>query len=114
MLCARTKPLLSCNDIWESFKKCCLLLRDKYVPSKIAKSRCSLPWITNNIKKLIEVQNKLYHQYKQTGSIEIYQQFKEVKHWVQKEMRVAYYNYINNITVLMVAHLLATKIFGHL
>ena len=93
-------PLLSCNDvddIWESFKKCCLSLRDKYIPCKIAKSRCSLPWITNNIRKLLKVRNTLYHQYKQTRSIEIYQQFKEAKHWVQKEMRTAYFNYINGI-----------------
>ena len=62
--------------VWESFKKCYLLLCDKYVPSKIAKSCCSLPWITNNIKKLMEA---------------------EMKHWVQKEMRVAYYSCINKI-----------------
>ena len=62
--------------IWESFKKCYLLLCDKYIPSKIAKSRCSLSWITNSIKKLMEA---------------------EVKHWVQNEMRVAYYSYIHNI-----------------
>ena len=43
------------------------------------------------------MRNKLYHQYKQTRSIEIYQQFKEVKHWIQKGMRIAYYNYINII-----------------
>jgi len=38
------------NDMWESFKRCCLLLRDKYVPCKISKSRSGLPWVTNNCK----------------------------------------------------------------
>ena len=38
----------------------------------------------------METRNKLYHQYKQTRSIEIFNQFKEVRHWVQKEMSVTY------------------------
>ena len=50
------------NDKWESFKRCCLLLRDKHVPSRISKSRSGLPWVTISIKKLIKARNKLFFQ----------------------------------------------------
>jgi len=63
-----------------------ILLQDKYVPCKLAKKRCSLPWITPSIKSLIKARDKLYDQLKQTNSSKVFQQFKELKHCIQKEM----------------------------
>ena len=38
--------LLSCNNVNVMWEEYCLLFRDKYVLCKIAKSCCSLPWLT--------------------------------------------------------------------
>ena len=43
------------------------------------------------------IRKKLYQKYKRSGSIAIYAKFIQVKHSVQKELRISYQNYINNL-----------------
>ena len=75
-------------------------MSDKYIPHKVTRCRCSLPWITTSIRRLIRRRDKLYRKFKQSKSEDIYEDFKTVKHTIQKEMRKAYWSYINNIISL--------------
>ena len=43
----------SVNDTWVSFKSEVLAAIQRFIPSKMTKTKYSLPWIDNSIKRLI-------------------------------------------------------------
>ena len=43
---------LSVNDIWVSFKSEVLAAVERFIPSKMTKTKYSLPWIDNSVKRL--------------------------------------------------------------
>ena len=47
------------NELWNEFKTARHSLADKYIPSKLAKSKDSLPYLTPEIKKLITKRDRL-------------------------------------------------------
>ena len=85
--------------LWNQLKLKSFILHliDKYIPSKIARKRCSLPWITPNIRKLIRKQNKVHHRYKVFHSQDLLEKFKLLKHQVQSEIRKSYWSYISDM-----------------
>jgi len=44
-------PASDPNQLWENFKSFLNSLSDKFIPSKIAKPKCDLPWLTKTIIK---------------------------------------------------------------
>ena len=72
------------------------LVKD-HIPHKTAKSKDSQPWINNDIRKLIKRRDRLYKKSKKTGNQTINKKYKETKHHVQKLIRKAYWDYIENI-----------------
>ena len=88
------------NTLWNEFTNIIRDLSDKYIPHKVTRSRCSLPWITTSIRRLIRRRDKLYCKFKQSKSEDTYEDFKTTKHTIQKEMRKAYWSYINNIIAI--------------
>ena len=72
---------------------------DKYIPHKLSKQRSGLPWINQNIRKLIRKRDRLYKLCKVSFSEAKYADFKSLKHLVQKEIRSAYWSYTNNLIV---------------
>ena len=73
---------------------------DKHSPCKFTKARWGLPWINQNIKKLIRKRDRLYKLCKKSFSEAKYAEFKSLKHLVQKEIRSAYWSYTNNLITL--------------
>ena len=53
--------------------------------------------MSQSLRSKIRSKKKLYQKYKCSGSIAIYDKFIQVKHSVQKELRISYQNYINNL-----------------
>ena len=50
----------STNELWRTFKAAMSDAMDKYIPTKICKSREQLPYMTPDIVKLIKKRNRLY------------------------------------------------------
>ena len=69
----------------------------QYIPYKISGKRNGLPWITPTIQRQIRRRNKLYQQYKIFHSDEIRHKFLIPKHSIQKQMRLVYRLYINDL-----------------
>ena len=71
---------------------------DEFVPTKIARTKDRVPWVTNKLKKQLRKQKKLFE--KQKGSSKFSrasQHYKAYKGFVQRQTRQAYWSYINNI-----------------
>ena len=70
---------------------------NKYIPHKTAKSKDSLSWMTTELRKLMERRNRLYKRQKTSGGPKHAEEFKTIKHLVQKKKsRHAYSNYGEN------------------
>ena len=59
---------LSVNDMWVSFKSEVLAAIERFIPSKMTKTKYSLPWIDNSIKRLIRKRDKLYFRARKSSS----------------------------------------------
>ena len=70
---------------------------NQYIPRKISRKRNGLPWITPTIQRQIRKRNKLYQQYKTFCSDEIHHKFIILKHSIQKQIRLSYRLYINDL-----------------
>ena len=51
---------MSVNDMWVSFKSEVLVAIERFIPTKMTKTKYSLPWIDHSIKRLISKREKLY------------------------------------------------------
>ena len=58
---------------------------EKFEPSKILKKQHRLPWVSNNIKRLIRQRDKAFSTMKDTQ--EKIDKFKDLKSTVQREIR---------------------------
>ena len=61
------------------------------------KRRDSSPWITPEIKKLIRKRERLYKRKKKLGNTKSTEKFKIIKRKVQRELRRAYWKYVEEI-----------------
>ena len=55
------------------------------------------PWVTPKTKTLMKRRDRLYRKMKKSGNKDLKDKYKHLKHHVQKELRHAYWTYIENI-----------------
>jgi len=67
----------------------------KHIPTKLIGNKSRLPWVNYQLKNLINKKNKLYKKKKQ--NIKHSKAYQKVKAQLQKEMRNAYWKYIENM-----------------
>ena len=85
------------EQLWDSFKTAINQGISKYIPIKRFGVKKSLPWITQEIKRLIRKRDKLFHTQKKPGKNFDRHHFKQVKYLVQTKIRSAYDIYLQNI-----------------
>ena len=86
------------NTKWIEFKKRLNQMTEKFIPSKFCKPKDSHPWVTRQIKRLMNKRDKLYAKLKQNRSNpNIQTKFKLLKHTTQKKLRGSYNEYIESI-----------------
>ena len=94
------------NELWNEFKAAIHSLADKYIPSKLAKSKDSLPYLTPEIKKLITKRDRLFRERKTAmrnfeNSTPHFKhvdtKYKELRSLIKKKLRQAYWKYIEDI-----------------
>ena len=85
------------DSLWNIFK--CKLhdLIKEHIPHKQIKSKSSLPWISAELKKLIQKRNRLYKKAKKSGDSHDRSKAKELKHIIQRKIRQTYWKYIEDI-----------------
>ena len=84
----------SVNNMWVSFKSEVIVAIERFIPSKMTKTKYSLPWIDNSIKRLIKKRHKLYIRARKSSSPDIKSHYKRFRSHVQKIIRDAYFQYI--------------------
>ena len=55
----KVKFLESCDtkfaeELWKSYHSDMMLLQEKFIPTRVVKPNPSLPWITNDLRKLLK------------------------------------------------------------
>ena len=84
------------EEIWNALKTAIDSGIQQFVPIKKLSSKCSLPWITQEIRRLMCKRDKLYQKQK-SGSGKDRCHFKGVKHLVQLKIKISYENYLADI-----------------
>ena len=88
---------MSVNDMWVSFKSEVIAAIRRFIPTKMAKTKYSLPWIDSSIRRLIRKPEKLYFRARKSSSPDVKNHYKRFRAHVQKVIRDAYWKHISNI-----------------
>ena len=85
------------NSAWNMFKIELNRLSSLHIPTKMCKSRRDLPWLTPQIIRLIRKRDKMYTKLKHLNTSTTTKQFKDLKYNIQKQIRNAYWLYIESV-----------------
>ena len=69
---------------------------ERFIPTKMTKTRCSLPWIDHSIKRPLRKREKLYFRARKSNSPDIKNHYKRFRAHVQKAIRDAFWIHISN------------------
>ena len=83
--------------MWVSFKSEVLAAIERFIPSKMTKTKYSSPWIDCSIKRLIKRRDRLYFRARKSSSPDIKSHYKRFRAHVQKVIRDAYWKHISGI-----------------
>ncbi|CAG2218191.1 unnamed protein product [Mytilus edulis] len=73
------------QELWDKFKTDLYSNLDNHIPSKLIRSKTSLPWINHKIRKMFKKKTRLYQQAKKTNNWTNYRHFqKECKRQIRK------------------------------
>ena len=90
--------VLSVEDIWTKFTNMINEGINKFVPIKKIGTKKLLPWVTQDIKRLIRKRDSIYQKVKKHKGQNQYKiKFKSIKHLIQSKIKKAYEAYIENI-----------------
>ena len=81
------------EDLWNTYKNGLFKHMDKHIPSKLIRSKNSLPWINHKIRKMFKKKARLHQQAKKTKNWTNYRHFQRE---CKRQVRKAEWNYINN------------------
>ena len=62
---------MSVNDMWVSFKSEVIAAIERFIPTKMTKTKYSSPWIDSSIKRLIKRRDRLYFCARKSSSPDI-------------------------------------------
>jgi hypothetical protein len=88
---------LTIDNMWTAFKDIFLNTMEKHVPSKLSRSKQTYPWITTEVRKIINKKNKAGRKVRKTNNQKDRDRFRKLKAEAQKTARKAYNNYIHDI-----------------
>lgn len=82
---------------WNSFKSAINQGISKFVPIKRFGEKKSLPWITQEIKRLVRKRDKIFQLQRRSGRSKDRHHFKQVKFLIQTKIRTAYDKYLQDL-----------------
>ena len=84
------------NYLWQVFSKGLEEGVNMFVPYKMARIKDNQPWIGSEIKTLIKGEIKFANAKMKSGSKELHNKFKAIKHEIQKQIRRSFWAYIES------------------
>ena len=87
----------SVNTNWLYAKHCIADVIQKCVPSKKVSGRYKPPWITGKNKRLIRKKQRAYNRAKDSDNDKDWTTFRHIRKELQKDMKDAHNNYINDV-----------------
>ena len=70
---------------------------ERFIPSKMTKTKYSVPWIDVTIKRLVKRRHKLYLRARKSNDPDVKIHYKRFRAHVQKVLRDAYWKYVSKI-----------------
>ena len=89
--------LRSVNDMWVKFKTGFVEAVERFIPSKMTKTRNSVPLMDVTIKRLLKKSNKLYLCARKSKDHDVKIHYRQFRAHVQNVLRDAYWKYVSNI-----------------
>ena len=88
---------MSVNEMWVKFKTGFLEAVERFTPTKMTKTKYSLPWINATIKQLMRRRQKLYLCARKSNDLDEKNHYERFRAHVQKVERDAYWRHVSNI-----------------
>ena len=88
---------MSVNDMWVKFKTGFVEDVERFILSKMTKTKYSVPWIDATIKRLVKKRHKLYLRARKSKDPDVKIHYKRFRAHVQKVLRDAYWKHVSNI-----------------
>ena len=85
------------NENWSYFKDQINQIVSARIPTKMARGRHDLPWLTHEAKHLARQKNRAHTKAKHTKSDRDWKRFRLLRKSLQKMLKVAHQDYINNL-----------------
>ena len=86
--------------MWVSFKSEVIAAIERFIPTKVTKTKYSLQWIHSSIRRLIRKREKLYFRARKSSSPDVKNRYKRLTEHMFKRsslIRDAYWKHISNI-----------------
>ena len=87
----------SVEDLWNNFTSTLSKYIDECIPTKILKGKSTLPWITQDIKRLIRKRDKLYSSYKKTQDYDKRKSFLTLRQQEKRKIKASYLVYLEGL-----------------
>ena len=91
---------MSVNDMWVNLNIGFVEAVERFIPSKMTKTKYSVPWIDVTIRQLVKKRNKLYLRARKSKDPDEKIHYQQFRRHVQKVWRDVYWKYVSNIFTL--------------
>ena len=88
---------MSCEQLWSLFHSGLEKAIKEHIPHRQIKTNASAPWINEPLRKKMRRRDKAYKKSKKRGSPSQEAKFKTLKMEVQRDLRKAYWEYVESI-----------------
>ena len=85
------------EQLWTDFATTLDKLVQECIPAKLIRGKSSLPWITQEIKRLIRKRDSLYRKFKRSGDSDIKTKFQTLRQQIKKKIKDSYQAYLENL-----------------
>eukprot|EP00745_Piridium_sociabile_P026000 TRINITY_DN41188_c0_g1_i1.p2 TRINITY_DN41188_c0_g1~~TRINITY_DN41188_c0_g1_i1.p2 ORF type:complete len:244 (-),score=41.27 TRINITY_DN41188_c0_g1_i1:1474-2205(-) len=89
------KDTASTQDLWTHFKTALLEAAQTHIPTKKSRPNYSQPWITPELRRLVNRRNRAYKKWKKGGGEDLKAEARARRREAQRHMRRAYWDHIN-------------------
>jgi len=90
--------LTSVEELWLLFK-CKIQEGIKFIPFKNSKTKESCPWVRGQLKRKVRRRDKAFKNSKRTDRESDKLKFQKLKHEVQRDLRRAYWQYVEELII---------------
>ena len=85
------------EQLWTDFTTTLDKLVQECIPAKLIRGKSSLPWITQEIKRLICKRDSLYRKFKRSGGSDMKTKFQTLRKQIKKKIKDSYQAYLENL-----------------